>query len=386
MSGPAARGRPPRVLVASLRQLRPTPARCVNVELEDRILDMDEAELWSAPAPAALPVLAQRALHRAPRELPALRPLAGWAARRLGPCPLERDYELLFVTCQAPGDLYLLGPLEAWRRRCRLLVCMVDELWAETIPRRAGELSLLDQFDRVFLGCRGSVDGLAQRMRTPVEYLPPGVDALAFHPGDTPPRRGVDVYSLGRRSERTHGALRDHCRRRGWLYLYDTLRAREVLDARQHRALLADLIRRTRYFVANRAKADVPGQTRGQEELGFRFFEGAAGGAVLIGDPPRGEAFLEHFAWEDSVIPLEYGSGAAGALLDQLERQPERVERIRWRNVSNVLLRHDWACRWQRILESVGLAPSPRLLSRRAYLRDLSRDAVARARLEPSPA
>jgi hypothetical protein len=116
------------------------------------------------------------------------------------------------------------------------------------------------------------------------------------------------------------------------------------------------------------------GETGTQEEVGFRFFEGAAGGAVMIGDPPDVDSFREHFDWPDAVIHLPYGSADVGDLIADLDRQPERLARIRRDNLANSLLRHDWACRWRDVLQTVGLPTSPKLASREAGLQQLVSD------------
>jgi len=140
----------------------------------------------------------------------------------------------------------------------------------------------------------------------------------------------------------------------------------------QHRSLVANIAKRSRYFLANVAKINYRSETHGQSEIGFRFFEGAAAGTVMIGEHPENEAFRKHFDWPDAVIQVPYDTANIAEVLADLDSQPERLERIRKNNIVQCLLRHDWAYRWRAILEMVGLEPRPGLLAREERLRKLA--------------
>ena len=64
---------------------------------------------------------------------------------------------------------------------------------------------------------------------------------------------------------------------------YQDMAVMEPLDYRQHRELFANMAKRSRYFLVSPAKIDRTDETRGQVEIGHRYFEGAAAGAVMIG-------------------------------------------------------------------------------------------------------
>ncbi len=92
----------------------------------------------------------------------------------------------------------------------------------------------------------------------------------------------------------------------------------------------------------------------------------------MIGDPPRTDAFQTHFDWPDAVVYLPFGSGNIGGLIAELGQQPERLARIRHDNVVNALRRHDWLYRWQSVLASAGLEPTPAMQDRQARLATLA--------------
>jgi hypothetical protein len=165
-------------------------------------------------------------------------------------------------------------------------------------------------------------------------------------------------------------------------YVYDTVGNFDVNDARDHRALVASLIKRCRYFIAYPAKFSVIAETGGLQEMGPRYFEGAAGGAVMIGRAPNSQGFDSLFDWPDAVIPTSTDPNGIVELVAELDAQPERAQHIRRRNVVNSLRRHDWAYRWRHVLESLQLPARSALVEREQQL--ISVASLAGAGAEPA--
>jgi len=156
-------------------------------------------------------------------------------------------------------------------------------------------------------------------------------------------------------------------------YLHDSIAGDKAIDSGQHRALLANAAKRSRYFLVNPALIDRRDKTSKQIEIGNRYFEGAASGTIMIGERPHTEAFKMHLDWPDAVVHLDYESNEIDRIINDLDRQPERQERIRRTNVVQSLLRHDWAYRWETILRTIGLEPMQQLLYRKERLHNLAR-------------
>ena len=155
-------------------------------------------------------------------------------------------------------------------------------------------------------------------------------------------------------------------------YLHDTTSADHVLDPIEHRILVANIAKRSRYFIVNPGLIDRPEVRGNQIEIGNRYFEGAASGNILLGERPQNGDFEKFFDWPDALIDLPYNSPDAESIVRELDQQPERQARIRKLNIQQSLLRHDWAYRWEAILKAVGIAPSPRLDARKAQLHRLA--------------
>ena len=137
-----------------------------------------------------------------------------------------------------------------------------------------------------------------------------------------------------------------------------------VIDPREHRLLFANLLKRSRYFIANRAWADQPELTRGKDEIAARFYEGAAAGTVMLGEPPDTEDFRSQFDWEDAVVPTPFHAPDIAEVVHALDRDAARTERIRIAGVVNSLRRHDWSERLERILKVAGIAATPAMRAR----------------------
>lgn len=353
------------VLILSMRGLKPVLSRCLRFEFEDVVRDLEGADILA-------PTRVRLDSGRVRSALPFLDAVTPRLTDIIVPGrhSVPRSFDILLCCVESLKDLMLLQPLGAMCRRAHVAVCFLDEVWRLGLRGRSREVQALRQFDRIFLGSAESVGELEEATGRPCRHLPFSVDTLTFCPVPDGPRRVIDTHAMGRRAAGTHQALLDLAARKGWLYLYDTV-GNAVVDSHvEHRRRLAGLIGRTRYFLANPGKVDLPLQTGGQQEVGYRFFEGAAGGALLFGEAPRTQVFSRLFDWPDSIIELPYGSGDVERCLQPFEDDPARVERIRITSVVQSLLRHDHAHRWAEVLATLGLSQGPGLPERMNALRE----------------
>jgi hypothetical protein len=364
------------VLLLSLRKVEDLVAYCAQYEFEDVIASVTSADM---AAPISLEGLElSRKAYKLVRYLTGSPQLADAAAPRLTARLLEKEYDLFLPIFSHAHQLFALSCIPGWRKRCRKAVCFIAEAWDNQLPGYL--LELLSGFDHVFLGTQHAVDAVARLSGRPCSYLPQGVDALRFCPWPDPPARAIDVCNIGRRSPVTHGKLLDAARRGRFFYYYDTVKAAarqvtfHVSSAAEHRLLLANLLKRSRYFVANRARANQPELIRGRDEIAGRFFEGAAAGAILIGDPPDTEAFRRRFDWPGAVISMPFDAPDVMERIEALDGDPARQLRIRKENAINALLRHDWVHRLRTMMEAVGMAPLEPMRAREERLRSLAEE------------
>jgi len=360
----------PRVLLFSQRNiLGKYLFRCPHFEFENIISQVDSVEVLAPQADASSlrSKLVKRMAYHIPITLnPGIRKIRS-----------DAHYEMFFAVCGYLSDLSTIDVAIDWKSCCKTSVCLIDELWAKEITQNRHFFRILKKFDLVVLYYSQTVRPLSERIGSKCIFLPPGVDALLFSPYPKPPRRSIDVYSIGRRSEITHRALLRMAAENELFYLHDSVAGETAIDSGQHRALFANAARRSRYFLVNPGLINEPDKTSKQIEIGNRYFEGAASGTIMIGERPNTEAFKMHFDWPDAVVHLDYDSSEIDRIINDLDSQPERQERIRRMNVVQSLLRHDWAYRWEAILRTIGLEPTQQLLCRKERLHNLARQVSA---------
>ena len=361
-----------RVCMVSLRGANRHAAWCSNYEFEDVICGIDDVDLFSlkpGPAYEARQWFVRRLIWK-----PGVRQLTPHLNPGLQAITIDKDYDLFTYVCMNPADLIYLSAVKGWKERCRKKVCFMVEFYAGWLKEYAFHLSLLKDFDQVVLCFSGSVPAVQGVVGKPCHHVPLGADVFRFSPYPNPPARTIDVYSMGRRSEVAHEALLKKAAQRELFYIYDTIPGLLIQprDHRQHRDLVANCAKRSRFFVAYPAKVDVADETRGQSEVGARFFEGAATGAVLVGQAPTVPAFAKDFNWPDAVVDLGGTEADINATLKKFTADPERFSALSRRNSVEAMRRFDWSYRWREILKIVGMEPAQQHLEREKQLVQLA--------------
>lgn len=355
----------PRVLIFSLRNIFGKALnRGPHFEFEDIIREIDSADLL-APALDPSSARARFATRLAYHAPVALNP-------GISRVTAKHQYDLLFTICGFPQDLIMFNAISNLRDVCRTSICLLDELWAKEISKNRYFLPILSKFDVVMQYHSQTVKPLSEQIGRRCVYLPPAVDAVLFCPYPDPPARVVDVCSIGRRAYVTHQKLLDAARKDNLFYLYDTIGGSQAIDVKEHRAHVANVAKRSRYFLVNPGKFDQPEETGRQIEFGYRYFEGAASGAIMIGERPDNEVFPTLFDWPDAMIRIPYDSSDIDRVMRELDADSERQDKMRRTGVTQALLRHDWVYRWEVILEAAGLMPMQGVSRRKDMLASLA--------------
>ena len=292
------------------------------------------------------------------------------------PMRLTQDYDLLIVMCNQWYELAYLNAIQDWRSHCKVAICWLNELWANQLLKHHNWLHALDQFDHVLVSASGTVSVLSELLGRQCYYMPLAVDILRFSPYPTAPARVIDVLSIGRRWEGVHRALLELAKPEGIFYVHDTVvdgGDMGLSEVGQHRDMLANMSKRSRFFFAGTAKMGHPEETSDQVEFGSRYFEGTAAGSVLVGQVPDCEAFRTLFDWPEVIIPIKPDGSDVREVLRSLVDQPKHLRDISIRNAASCARCHDWMYRWQKILEIAGLSPTTALDRRAAQLEALAK-------------
>ncbi|MGV2827952.1 glycosyltransferase family protein [Myxosarcina sp. GI1(2024)] len=362
--------RPSRILVVSVRGFRFQAANCCIYEFEDLLGELEGADLYLPVQEFDLP----RKIYRTIKYLGG----SDYWADAIAPFPkeltLDREYDLLFAVLDNPWQMHLINAIAGWRDKCRYSACYIAEMWQPDLSNWRLLEEPWQNFDRVFLGVTHCSAELSKLINRPVTYIPPAVDTLAFSPYPDPLQRSIDVCYVGRRSPQIHDSLYRHSQKTNFFYYYDTVKKQQLFidNSQEHRTKLINLFKRSRYNITYYAKFNSTQETGGTQEIGYRFFEGAAAGTVMVGMPPAGEAFPRYFDWEDAIVKVDLAHQDILEVLAELDKQPERLDRIRRQNVANSLLKHDWMYRWRDIIATFDLQPTPAMQAREKQLRQLA--------------
>jgi hypothetical protein len=343
--------------------------RAGNYEARDVLVTCDDVDVIRLEPSAAFSSrgkwLARLAYHDRSGTVSSFNP-------GLRPVRLTRYYDLFLLVCPYWRDVWYANAIEGWKDHCRTSICWVDELWANRVPQLGGWLALFQKFDYVVVGTSGSGHALGNALGRPCPEIQGGVDALRFSPHPNPPARVIDVYNIGRRWPGLHRRLLEAASQQ-LFYVHDTFANpgnSETTDPAQHRDLYASLAKRSQFFVVapSTARDDAAGQTN----VGLRFFEGSAAGAVLVGQTPDCDAFRRHFDWPQSVIEVRPDGADVIDVISKLQAEPELLDAISRRNAEEALRRHDWVYRWKELLTVAGLESTHAMTARELGLRTMA--------------
>lgn len=310
----------------------------------------------------------------------AARKIAGRYTPLMQRTRLEGTYDLTVFVCQFLEEVQEIDQIDGWREKSGNAVIFLLESWTSTFPDHAAEMAVLSRFDHVFLLNGSAVSRMQGLVSTPVSALATACDVLLATPAPFFPPRAIDLICFGRWDQADHETLVRHSREAGLFYYYDVWLGMRAPDWGAVRRRNAELIQRSRYYLVWKPAAwhqkwrDGKGQ---DQALSTRYFEGAAGGAVLLGTRPDCPEFDACFDWPDALV--EIGPDPA-ATIRALEDDPARVARIRQANITNSLRRHDWAHRWAEMLTTLGLPLT------QAHRLRLARLDLLAAQLEPMAA
>ncbi len=164
-----------------------------------------------------------------------------------------------------------LNSIKDWRSKCSQAVCLLDEVWLSTYAQEQKQLAALKQFDHIFMNWNSSIKAVANTIQKPCYYLVFGIDAVEFCPYPLLPQRSIDVCNFGCRSPTVHESLLEAGKRENFLYIHDTIKELFTINYQAHRALYQNIVKRSNYFIAYKAKFNLKSEVGEQEELNIRF-------------------------------------------------------------------------------------------------------------------
>ncbi|MEO0850511.1 MAG: hypothetical protein AAFY04_03765, partial [Pseudomonadota bacterium] len=307
----------PRVGIFTTRMQKHEVFRTCGYELEDSIALFEDSVFVSAENKVIQHPVFRMRRWLENRQLPG-RSLSLGLVRPT----LEQDFDLFFTAPALPRDLVELTSFRDWRRRSKVAICYLQELWVSEFDMQLPSIiNILNEFDYVFIGLHHSAEPLADRLDVPVEYMPLSVDGEAWAPcGPRPLKdRVIDLCAIGTMDTLSHDTLYDWAEETGRFYSYTTTGvANYAVSHHMHRQYLADTLQRSKFFFTYMAKRGF-NQRAAQEEFGPRYFEGAAAGAILLGDAvTNNAAYRANIDWEDAVFEVPFSSADLPEIIEAL--------------------------------------------------------------------
>lgn len=354
-----------RVLLVSMRGGNVRPNRCLPIEFEDTIENIDDVYRMDMRVTPRNVFTATRS--RFDQYCPRVSALFG-----TNMVPRRKPFDLVFFYCSHVHDMRTTVPLQPILNAGQMRACFVEEIWKGQRPA-SDKIKWLQRFDILFTSCSDSAEELEKLTGRTTKYLPPSVDTIRWSVPGAEPQRCVDVLWYGRQIAGTHRAIQALAEKHGLFYVFDTIVANHVIHKVEHRTALARLVNRSHCVFVNPAKADRTNERGEQSEIGYRFFEAAAGGAILIGDHPQTTLFDEMFGWPESIFRIPLGSVEVGPVIMPILENEELRRRVSLRNRIESLRRHDVVYRWQDVLRTVGLPETDAMEKRVTKLHDHAR-------------
>ena len=285
---------------------------------------------------------------------------------------INNKYELFIAFFQFPNDISSINSILKWRDNSKIAICWLDDIWLTDVKKYTNSLKMLSRFDIILTNYYYSIPTIKNIVGRPCVFMAPGVDMKRFCSYPNPPVRNIDVYSMGHRSPIMHKEFLELSERGEIFYIYDTIKKLETLNPSEHRNLVANIAKRSKYFITYLPKQKFEKNAIQQMEFGYRYFEGAGAGTVMIGEAPDCDLFKQYFDWDDAVINIPYDTTNAINILAELDKDKIRIQFIRKINTIQSLLRNDWVYRWEDILKLVGMKATPSVAERELFLRQLA--------------
>ena len=290
------------------------------------------------------------------------------------------------------GDLGLLSCLKDWRKKFDLVIAFIQDAWIfEAFP------DYTTQLDCLFVAIKDLIEPLRAQFSIPVAYLPYSEDVLER--GSCNVQRSIDVTSYGRIPSEYHNRLFDlsdrgpsHPGGRNFFYYRQVPEGAQLNPDEpftpsrfdyQHSALISNVLANSKLSLAFDFTYTVqravelpnghnhPSYQYRKPVLGWRWYEGIAAGAALVGKRPPIPEADELLDWEDATIELPDDPDAGVEAILELLQDEDRLHAIHHRNYWNALNRHDHRHRMETIFTELALPIPPGLqeqLDRMAYL------------------
>ena len=337
-------------------------AYCVEFErVIASVLDADTIEISRRPGTVPK-LLADR--HRARNLSKRVKSLRSfdWNAG-------EKHYDLAVIVVSDLNQLGVLAAIPGWRSIADRFIAYVFEVWPVWLPAAAGAFTdVIDHLDHVFVGLEKVIPHMQALTKTPVSFVPCGVDVLQVKPPTSIEGKRVDVSNRGRRDKGQHQMLVQWAAANDKFYEYDTGGLANVESPDGHRRHFYEQAARSRAFVANLARLDQADLRGGVAEVGLRYYEAVACGSVLIGEHPPRDMIERSLGNPPGLFDLPGGCTSMPGDIGEMLTDDRAVIDLGVANRRVGLQHLDVSHRWDVMASALGLGDTTGVVARRAAL------------------
>ncbi|MBD1909692.1 MULTISPECIES: glycosyltransferase [unclassified Leptolyngbya] len=217
----------------------------------------------------------------------------------------------------------------------------------------------LSHINHLFVVSAEMVDAVQAIHSIDTSFLPLGVNTFRF---EQQAQRSIDVMGYGRTNKAVHQCLQKHFNQSysDRLYFHSTFDHGTVTDPQEHITLHNRLLSRSKVSLCFEV-SDVP-RFQGQSPLVYRWLEGWAAGAAIVGKRPFGKGTDQLLDWPDSTFEIPDSPEDWIPFFEELLANDSLLAKVSARNTLECRLRHDWRYRLQSIFQQFNL-PIPEKLA-----------------------
>lgn len=210
--------------------------------------------------------------------------------------------DVLWVALMGP-ESFSLDLFKTWDKQAGIKVLYLFDTMEKQLPsiRRVLRATNWDFTITSFSGAREFLESATGREW---HVVPQGVKLGRFSPA-RPAEKLISFCAYGRRLESIHESIGNFCLQPPKHYDFTTASALQPqLDPRQNYAIYAWHLNHSVFNFCWPVETTSPGRVESFSPITCRWFEAAASGNVIIGQPPKDPGFAEMFG-ANSVIPID---------------------------------------------------------------------------------
>jgi hypothetical protein len=267
----------------------------------------------------------------------------------------EIKADVLWCVLMGPEN-FNLDLFRSWDRQVGIKVLYIFDTMESHLPSIRRVLSTTDWDYTItsFEGARAFLEVQTQRLW---HVVPQGIKLERFRPAP-PEEKLIAFCAYGRRLEVVHRNVKKYCEKTGKHYEYTTAATlQSQLNPVENYGIYAWHLNHTIFNFCWPVELTHPARVLTFSPITCRWFEAAASGNVILGQPPKDPSFEEIFG-PDMVIPVNYDDGFEEhkSILDDLwdtRQQHLKASAERRRRLAD---KWSWERRVFQILEIIGVS------------------------------